>query len=116
MEKTRGYKKGAAVFPHIDKHSFRLLLLELPIEPYYPEALPDDRLSRQGISNDSSVKTLCAALHSKSIPAAIKQHIQIHKIRGTAGRLLPTDDWPALYYTAQRNSGEPVSILLQAGA
>jgi hypothetical protein len=74
MDKTNG-KKAAATFPHIDKHSIRLLPLELPPDPYDSDALPDVRLSRQIISNNFSIKTLCAAFHSNCTPAAIKQYI-----------------------------------------
>jgi hypothetical protein len=115
MDKTKGKKKAAATFPHIDKHSFRLLPLELPPDPYDSDALPDVRRSRQIISNNFSIKTLCAALHSNCTPAAIKQYIQSHKIHGSGSELLSGEDWPALYYAVRRNSPELDTILLQAG-
>jgi hypothetical protein len=77
--------------------------------------LPDVRLSRQIISNNFSIKRLCAAVHCNCTPAAIKQYIQSHKIQGSDGELLSGEGWPALYYAARRNSPELVAILLQAG-
>jgi hypothetical protein len=115
MDKTKGKKKAAATFPRIDKYLFGLLPLELPPDPYDSDALPDVRLSRQIISNNFSIKTLCAAVHSNCTPVAIKQYIQSHKIHGSDSELLSGEGWPALYYAARRNSPELVTILLQAG-
>jgi hypothetical protein len=72
-------------------------------------------LSRQIISNNFSIKTLCAAVRSSCTSAAIKQYVQSHKIHGSDSELLSGEGWPALYYAARRNSPELVTILLQTG-
>ncbi|KAF2831746.1 P-loop containing nucleoside triphosphate hydrolase protein, partial [Ophiobolus disseminans] len=63
-----------------------------------------------------SSKTLCAAIHDKCSLDSIKWYIQSYQTSAKASELLSKDGWPALYYAAERNSGELITVLLQHGA
>jgi len=116
MKKTNKTKKeSAATFPHMDNDKFVLLPLELPQDIYDDQALPDERLRRLGSSHSFSIKTLCAAIHSKCTVDTIKWYIQTHQASTSIGKLLSNDGWPALYYAAERNSGGLITVLLQHG-
>jgi hypothetical protein len=102
-------------FPHIDRDRFRLLPIDLPTDSNDSDTLPDDRLRRQGGAANFSMRTLCAAIHNKCTPDAIKWYIQTYQTSTKASELIFNDGWPALYYAAECNSCELVTLLLQAG-
>lgn len=107
-------------FPHIDMDNLSLLSLQLKQDPYHDDVddkdntLPDDRLRRRGSPYTFSVKTLCAAVQNGCSVEAIKWYIQSYQTSSTR-KILWDEGWPALYYAAERNSGEMVKLLIQAG-
>lgn len=101
--------KKMAAFPDIDRRVLPSSLL------YDDDALPDERLRRLGSPTSFSVKTLCAGIQKNCTVDAIKWYIQSYQSSATANKLLSNDGWPSLYYAAERNSGELITLLIQNG-
>jgi hypothetical protein len=133
-KKTKDTSKAALVptFPHIDNDQFQLLPLKLPYKPshydddddddiaqsyeaFNHDTTPDDRLHRHGSPHTFSNRTLCAAVQNNCSIDAIKWYIQSYQTNSRSKKLLITEGWPALYYAAERNSGELVKLLSKAG-
>jgi hypothetical protein len=112
-------RNTVATFPDIDHDKFHLLSLELLRDLLSDisarDELPDDRLRKLGSPTAFSVKTLCAAIHSKCTVDAIKWYLQSYQATDKVSDLLIKDGWPMLYYAAERNSGDLTMALLQYG-
>ncbi|CAI6331887.1 unnamed protein product [Periconia digitata] len=123
----KGKGKETETFASIDPQTYRLSDLQIPTEWYrdssddmyssnklsHRVSPPDDLLRRLDSPQDFSVKTLCAAILNKCSVDAMKWYLSLNPTR--TRKKLAIDGWLSLYYAAQRNSSQLVSILLQNG-
>jgi hypothetical protein len=100
-------------FPHIDKDHFCLLFVTLPNSASDGDAQSDDLLGRGYSPASFSIKTLCAAIQDSCTVDAIKRCTQSYRGSPKTHEVISRDGWPALYYAAQHNSGELVTLFLQ---
>ncbi|KAI4641381.1 uncharacterized protein J4E78_010444 [Alternaria triticimaculans] len=99
----------------LDPESYRLH--ELTLHPYYDDSKTpaDDILQSWGPPEAFSILTLCAAIQKKCSLTAFKAYLQTYAGSPGFRETLTNHGWPLLYYAAERNSVEMISVLQQHG-
>lgn len=100
-------------FWNVSSDNYQLTHLEISDVAQYKSLSPDDHLRRFGTPEEFSARRLCAAIENDCSPDTIKWYTSNHDT--TLRSVSVSDAWALLYYAAQRNSSELISILLKSG-